>query len=78
MKNKFEIGQSIEIKEGTELNHGLHEDSDSIVVPNGIRAIIVSLAHLKDGSVEISVPGHEDWSPLFWHQPEVIKPPLGS
>jgi hypothetical protein len=75
MKNRLEIGQSVEIKKGTELNHGLDEDSDSIVVKKGTQVVIVSLAHLNDGGVEIVMPGHEDLSPLFWHQPEVSRPP---
>lgn len=68
------MGKRIDIKKGTELNHGLNEDADSIVLPKPVRAVIVSLIQLKNGGVEIEVPGHEDLSPLFWHQPEVLKP----
>lgn len=86
MKNRFEIGQCVLIRKGVELNHGLNEDSDSIVLPKLYRAVIVSLEQLKHGGVEIVVPGHEDWSPLYWHQPEAVRPsrrkqtqlPLGS
>ena len=79
MNNRFEVGQRVEIPKGTELNHGLNEDADSIVLPKPIKAIIVSLDSLKNGGIEIQVPGHEDLSPLYWHQPETSKqskPPL--
>jgi len=78
MKNIYETGQQVVIPKGTELNHGLNEDADSIVLPKPVRAVVVSLTQLKNGGIEIKVPGHEDLSPLFWHQPEVTKPPLGS
>ncbi len=76
MLNKFEIGQKIKIQKGTELNHGLNEDADSIVLPKTISAVVVSLTQLKNGGLEIEVPGHEDLSPLFWHQPEDKNPLL--
>jgi hypothetical protein len=73
MSNRFEVGKSVNIQKGTELNHGLNEDADSIVLSKPVKAVVVSLTQLKNGGVEIEVPGHEDLSPLFWHQPEVPK-----
>jgi hypothetical protein len=73
MKNRLEVGKSINIKKGTELSHGLNEDADSIVLSKHVRAVVISLTQLKNGGIEIEVPGHEDLSPLFWHQPDVPK-----
>jgi hypothetical protein len=75
MNNGLEVGKRINIKKGTELNHGLNEDADSIVLRKTVSAVVVSLTQLKNGGVEIEVPGHEDLSPLFLHQPEGRKRP---
>ena len=68
MAQGFEIGKVVTIPAGTELNHGNDEDSDSILVKNPITITIVGAVH--DGGIEVAWSGHENLSPLFWHQPE--------
>lgn len=67
MAQNYEIGQIITIPKGAEVNHGLHEDSDSFIVPKPWKVRVIGRG---PGGLEILIPGHEDLSPAYWHQPE--------
>lgn len=67
MGEKYEIGQIITIPKGAEVNHGLHEDSDSFILPEPWQGVIIGKG---PGALEVEFPGHADLSPAYWHQPE--------
>ena len=70
MPQNYEAGRVISIPQGAEVNHGMNEDSDSFVLPKRTKALIL---RKLPGGLEILIPGHEDLSPAFWHQPEHVK-----
>ncbi len=68
MPQRYEIGQTVKLPAGTELNRGNNEDSDSVVVLKSIKVVVVGPR--KDGGIEVVIPAQDKLRPLYWHQPE--------
>lgn len=67
-RGEYSVGDIIPILEGTGLNRGLSEDSDSITTKVPQTAVV--LGRRENGAIEVSLPLTPDLRPLYFHQPE--------
>lgn len=69
-EQEYRVGKIILIPEGTELNFGVHEDSDGITLTTDVRAII--LEPKKNGAILVQLldnNGEKIGDLLYFHQP---------
>ncbi len=68
-RKEYSVGDIIPVPEGTELNFGLAEDSDSITAE--VSQTAVALGRRANGAIRVSLTLNPNLQPLFYHQPEL-------
>lgn len=61
----------IDISPGTELNYGLSEDSDSVVVVEPVQAVVIGDGQVTEGAVPVRIieNGQPSDQVFYFHQP---------
>ncbi len=70
-KPTIRLGDRIRIAVGTELNHGVHEDSDHLTLTRDVQAVVVGLE--RNGAILVKLINPDNGKPIeppvYYHQP---------